>query len=247
MPRYPITLLPQGVIPRDLDLTLRLPRTPEPVIKTVIVEVPATGGDACVPAVLDTFTAADATKLLAHTGETGATWTRTPGWGIDDDDEYVIYSNKLRRPVFGETPAGDGATALAYPSGTLPASPYSIRLHNLSFAANTTSASIALYEKADTLAGAAEIFEMGNPRYEGANGIVVVGPGATFTGIPFAFVSAQLYEVRLEVNGTAMELFVDDVSTATWTRTAPLVGPIGLEMGDYSSEGLPSIEGFELC
>lgn len=182
--------------------------------------------------VTDTFTASNNTDIESHVGEVGATWTRDSSFGQGNGGgrTFGIFSNALRRLTFAEQPGADGGESLIRPSGLLPGGTTRFTIRFSAKWDNTTDFGyIAVYEQAVNPGNSFFIFLIGNQDIEYADG------GTQTVG--FVPTAAQWYDVRLEIDGADLELFVDDVSRASWSRASQPAEPFGFDFFDFSSTG----------
>jgi len=191
-------------------------------------------------AVYDTFTAANGTLLVAHVGETGATWTVDNVFGAAVPGAFVIHTNMLRRPTFAEDPASDGGEALVRPSGLLPGSShFTIECGVIFDVVGFGYGFVAFYEQA---------INPGNPyllaqvSYNNSNYLNATGAGS----FSFTPVAAHEYIVLLDVNGTTLTLSIDGVVKGTGTRTTMPAEPFGIDLGDGSSYGQTHLTYFRI-
>lgn len=155
--------------------------------------------------VVDTFTGTNGAHVDARSGETGATWTRVAGIGTDGTDELAITGNELH--------GIGGNEALYYASGTPATADYSVEvpINHLGVGGNVI---IGFMVRMST---------------DGQNGyrIVLTGfedelqvyefVGGTETLIYDEPWTASDHTIRVEVEGTELRLYVNDVLKTTET------------------------------
>jgi len=182
----------------------------------------------------DSFTDSNGTLLLAHLTDTGGTWIRVVGWGIDDDGECVIQSNTVRRPTFAEDPGAAGGETLFYASDSMPAEIAGLVVEAHVARLNTSNgAAFALYQNADGSTGNSDIL-----CWIGANGQPVYGfEGGSYSGTS---VITGEHLLRYETDFTTVNCYLDGglLFTEGWEhppyRSGPLVGRVGFDLFDFS-------------
>lgn len=152
--------------------------------------------------VSDTFTDTNGTNLTAHTGETGATWTRH---GFSQDTTVPTISSNLlainegtaNRTVYyaSGTPAGaDYTVAVDYTiSGSgVEANEIFGPLGRVNTGANTMYAALVMQS-----AGGARLY-----RFAAGTGTIIVA------AVPFTITASETYRITLDVSGTGATVTV---------------------------------------
>jgi hypothetical protein len=176
---------------------------------------PAGGGPAYV--VQDTFTGADGTLLTAHTGETGATWTKVTGVGFLTND-MEIRSNRAR---------GLGNYGREVASGVPATAEYDVQadiyVASVSDAAGVvgrcaSSGDSCYLAQYDSTSGAWQLYE--------TVGYTLLGSFSQSLSV------TQTYTIKLQVRNATKKVFIDGVeriSSADNSITAK--GSGGIQFG----------------
>ena len=205
--------------------------SPVPFIDAILLEVDYVEAAAGPPYVVDSFTDTAGTLLDAHTGETGATWTRATGDG--GGTAPIILSDGRLRPQ-----AGSGTVSRWKPSGAALGADYVMRvdIYNPNAGAGTTG-----YEDDVSL-----IARVGGTliawSYEGANQDLYFFVGVTLeysdTGT-LAIPTGTTKQLKLEVEGGTARCYWDGVLKHTETGIAQTgTGVPALEF--YIGSGTPN-------
>ena len=180
--------------------------------------------------VFDTFTGANGTLLSAHTGETGATWTRHPSYA---GSTMSIQTNRIKEDV--------GSNGCYYASGTPVGADYTVSASL--YCVDATSSNT--FGVVGRLATAANTFYHG--RYGGAaNGWQLykwVAGVATQLGSNSAatLTNTTSYDVTLKMVGTTISLIVDGVVKVSVTDNAIAAAGLAGVRGLGASYPLSSI------
>ncbi len=180
----------------------------------------------------DTFTASDGTQLTSHGGETGATWTINLDYSYGPNNynaSVVINDGRLRRPYYGADNDNSYGGVSVYPSGDPLGSEYYVELGIV--VREFANATIYLLEDADT---------------EDANEIAEI-PGYD-TGGDFPITEGVEFIYRLEVHGTDVKVYIDDVEYADlcYASTTP-IGKIGLQLFDSGGNDALGVNYFKIA
>jgi hypothetical protein len=166
----------------------------------------------------DTFTGAINTALTAHTGETGATWTKHASSGAG-----TVILTDVNRARVGTT----GGTILYYASGTPAGADYSVAAPV--FAASNTTRAIGVTGRVDTAANTyyGAFYDGTNTRWELRS--VVAGVVTTLGTSAQALTVGSTYTATLQMVGTAITLLVDGSSVVSVTDSSiAAAGSVGV-------------------
>jgi hypothetical protein len=166
----------------------------------------------------DTFTGAINTALTAHTGETGATWTKHASSGAG-----TVILTDVNRARVGTT----GGTILYYASGTPAGADYSVAAPV--FAASNTTRAIGVTGRVDTAANTyyGAFYDGTNTRWELRS--VVAGVVTTLGTSAQALTVSSTYTATLQMVGTAITLLVDGSSVVSVTDSSiAAAGSVGV-------------------
>lgn len=193
----------------------------------------------------DSFTDTDGTPLGSHVGEINAVWVSNISDGNLADgsaDEVGIYSGRLRRnSAFSGrylcySPSAPGLTDTDILDVTFDAQ-----------RANTVSGSeILVYKNAasagnsDLLAGV--FFHTGVAQYDLA---LRNGASNVFSAVYPESVGTPL-SIRIHIDNTALELYVDDVLILSGVMTPAGNTPVGVSVDDYSGTQSTSVGFFKI-
>lgn len=170
----------------------------------------------------DSFTDTDATLLSAHTGETGASWTRHPADPLSGN--IRIDSGRIRA-----SSGGDGA--FYYASGTPADADYDVEavFRSLSSYANVA----AILGRLDATA-----LTCYRAFYSGFDGLwhldkFVGGANTSLDTFDGSEALSTDYTVKLEMRGTTIKVYIDGVEVMSATDSAiSAAGHAGVEMYD---------------
>lgn len=167
----------------------------------------------------DTFTDADNTLLSAHTGEIGATWTKHPQSGGGD---MKVSSNRLAGSVVADY-------AFYTPSGTPAGADYDVQA---TLRTNGDTASVAaVMGRFDTTALTGY-----RAMYSGFSGTwvlskFVAGSQVDLGTYAVAATADTDYDVKLEMRGSAIKVYIDGVERISVTDSAiTAAGTAGVEI-----------------
>lgn len=147
----------------------------------------------------DTFTEATGSPLLdAHTGETGATWTKHANSGAGT---LTVPSTIDRLRV-----SASGGTILYYASGTPAGADYYVEAQ---FFIASAAATMGICIRVDPAANTYYYVQRQSSPAAWVLGKVVAGAGDPLTSNPAAVTVGQTYTVRLTAQGSAIKAYVD--------------------------------------
>lgn len=176
------------------------------------------------PAVTETFTDGPGTALQSHTGETGATWTPLAGSGTSD--AVVTDANRLRR---------DGNYAVYTVSGAATGADYAVQA-DVYVRSTVAGDMTGVIGRANTGNPNGTFYYAGYHQSDGSwhvvkylNGV----PTNLATSAPVALTVGQSYRLRLNMVGTTIGLYVNDVQQASATDASiTAAGRAGMLDGD---------------
>jgi hypothetical protein len=177
----------------------------------------------------DAFTAADATYLVNHTPVVGGAWLMAGG---DDSPTLQIWTNKLRRPTFGEDPSYSTANARAYSDTSLPGTPLEITYTLAFHTQNQSTWQLTRFGdnagNADTLAYV--VFD--------GTGIPTSVFGIDFEEGTYTFGALDTaYNFRHVITSTTHKLYINDTLVLDQTLAADwFVGPLGIQLSDNNGD-----------
>jgi hypothetical protein len=160
----------------------------------------------------DTFTDADGTLLTSHTGETGATWARYPGYTTD----ATITSNRVR---------GNGAAdaEVHYASGVPASADYDVEavVKVVSLLAGDIPQFMA---RADhTVSAGSDTFYFVRYFNDGAEWFLGKAVGGAFTDLGSysqSYSASDSTTARLELRGSSLSLLIDGTARISVTDAA---------------------------
>lgn len=151
------------------------------------------------PFVSDTFTDADGTNTVSHTGETGATWTEHPS--SSNVNSQAIINNRMRH---------QGGTIAFYASGVPATAEYDVEVDVVVF----TTFGVVYYGvsgRADTTADTLYYVSYDVP--DGRWGLYkrVAGTQTSLGSYTQALTDGVTYALKLEIRDAAKKVFIDGV------------------------------------
>lgn len=162
--------------------------------------------------VRDTFTDADGTLLQSHTGETGATWSKYPGYTTD----ATITTNRVR---------GNGATdsEVYYASAVPVIADYDVEavLKVVSLLAGDIP---TFFARADhTVAAGNDTYYYVHYDHDNTRWVVAKGVAGVFTDLGTfsqTFLAGETATARLELRGSSLKLYIDGTLRISVTDSA---------------------------
>ena len=169
--------------------------------------------------VSDTFTDTAAVLLTAHTGETGATWTKHPNW--TGGNGVISNANRVR--------ANDGSVAIMYASGVPSSADYEVRCDmNVQ---SVTSGNTGIMGRINTSSNS--WIWIG---YNGTAWAYRRDAGGAVTTAAQTLTVGQTYALKLSMIGTAVKFYVDGIEKISVTEsTVTAAGRAGLAFLDSTS------------
>jgi len=190
--------------------------------------------------VYDSFTGANNTQLVAHTGEVGATWAIPVSSG-DGPETIILTNNAMARPAWPA--AGNSGEAMAYPSGRLPTgtTQFTIEFGCRFMLAAGGSGYIDVIEHANDPSNVDTVFGIAFGFFGVGHEFMLIGqPGYVDNSTGFTAVDGQEYIVRLVINGGHIDAYLDGVLKVSCTR--PLITePFGLDINDNGGLNCPQV------
>ena len=241
--RYPVTLQPAGVIPRDPKLKLRMTPTPPTFEQAPAqVECPPVEIDPCCAAgtvvMLDEFGGSG--NLSGRTSDSGATYTQVPDEGNSEAITYVIEDGILRRADFSEVGGDSLGEAFFYTDQQPTTSRYYMEVMIKFGDKLTMPDELPVYAFVQFHQDMAEPFSshvaetlIGGISCQGlGNDATLLNPDDT----PYTTSPGSWYKTRLFVDGVDLTLCINGEVVGTATLDAPPTLPLGFDTFNYSGD-----------
>jgi len=178
----------------------------------------------------DTMTTGSDVALTAHTGETGATWTKHTSWSSSDQSLVVASIDRLR-PNFG------GETNVHYASGTPPSADYKV-VGQMYYAGTGAAPEVGVCGRIDSGTKTAYVAFWDNnvgwvlTRYKPTLDTVLGTYSQT------SLTATQTYELKLEMIGSAIKVYIDSIERISVTDTEiTAAGFIGTYLDGVNDDG----------
>jgi hypothetical protein len=192
---------------------------------------------------LDNFTGTQGTSVLARPSDSGQTWAFNPSFlnGVSGPNSFLLNgTGGAARPTATQDPDNSGGEFLAYPQGVVIPDGIAFSIV-INFSLNSLGNNVLyLYENSELTTGNTDlmlVFYGFNPYLDLTN----VTNKVVVNTLPDPVIG-QTYSLRLDINGTALSAYIDDLLIVTGTRVSNPVTPFGIDLFDSSQEAAHTVD-----